>query len=123
MSDFWLIEGIYNYFKKEMEEIIPVQHGYFALAGLDMTGGDLFSETGYETFEEALIEAKQKISYDSNKCVGIIKHNNIFSLFIKLKNLTNPSVRADKQDDVSWKCTTILYGRRMNVVKGDLVLI
>ncbi len=87
-----------------------VEHGYFAVTGFDLTGGDIDTCEGINSFEEAIIEVKRRINHNDNLCGTISKRDNgTYTIFIKVKTQTNPSLNTKD----SWRCTNVFYGRRV----------
>ena len=53
----------YIFYKMESSNTV-IEHGYFAVTGFVMYGGDIDRKRGFATFVEALIWGKGAINYD-----------------------------------------------------------
>ena len=60
-----------------------IEHGYFAVTGFSMHGGDIHRKGGFAIFEEALIWAKGAINYDESKCATILRVENVYTVYVK----------------------------------------
>ena len=87
---------------------MEAKHSYFSTTGFEMYGEDIFFKDGIGSFEEALVEAKQNIKCDGNKCAVIRKRKNTFRVVIRLVVEANPSACKLPHLDV----TNLFYGRR-----------
>lgn len=101
-----------------MQESRPIEHGYFAVTGFDLWGGDLDGQRGYSTFQETLIEVKKRINNDESKC-GIIfrREDKHYDFYIKSIHKTNPSKASNF---VSY--TNVFYGQRACSSKGTILV-
>ena len=88
-----------------------IEHGYFAVTGFMMYGGDIEQKKGFATFEEALIWAKGAINYDESKCATVIREKDVYDISVKKCNKTSPNKNQNTWKEVS----NIFYGKRFKL--------